>query len=479
MLPNDAQQEDGSALYKDAVLNEIAPRANVAQFISFSPNLAQRFAWIRGREPNDRFGSIEDACQALLSASESHALNIRSFKPGATKGNRLIENIDSVGEAVSALANRASNGFYTIANELIPLDDGGVSGVAASGVIEFAPGDTPKCVDKPEVTSLPVKEGTRLLEVVYGFGPDIGRDEERRIEFSLHPIRRGFRREHTIIWEIEPSAPVRRAQIGRWPNRFSKFLGDKAYGLLIGHILGFAVPKTIVFARRVAPFMFGEDTQTREPWLRTCPKVPNPGKYPTIYGWTDPFALMTHWDPSDAAIASIIAQESVNFVWSGAALTTEHGPNIEGTEGRGDPFMVAAASRQPVPPPIQYQVAQVHRSLVAYLGAVKFEWVWDGGRVWLVQLHNRRRGISEDVIYPGETDEQRIFDPRLYDREEVLEHLRELIAEIAGKNIGVIVTGDVGVTSHLGDILSEARIPSRLKWWDADEPVQQLALELS
>lgn len=48
------------------------------------------------------------------------------------------------------------------------------------------------------------------------------------------------------------------------------------------------------------------------------------------------------------------------------------------------------------------------------------------------------------------------FDPSLG-----LQRLRELIASI-GRDEGIEVTGDIGVTSHTGDLLRRAVIPSRL-----------------
>src|SRR5271163_1799125 len=98
MLPNQTRPADAPDSSKDAILNRIASNVNIAQFVSFAPDLTQRFAWICGRSPNARFDSLEEACGALLTAAESHKLNVRSFKPGATKGNKLAENIDSVGE---------------------------------------------------------------------------------------------------------------------------------------------------------------------------------------------------------------------------------------------------------------------------------------------------------------------------------------------------------------------------------------------
>ena len=71
------------------------------------------------------------------------------------------------------------------------------------------------------------------------------------------------------------------------PNRFSRMIGDKAFGLLMADRLGVAVPRTLVIGRRVAPFEFGQATGSAEVWLRTCPYEPHPGLYTTMQGWTE------------------------------------------------------------------------------------------------------------------------------------------------------------------------------------------------
>jgi hypothetical protein len=420
-----------------------------------------------GRVPNQGFRSIGAACSALLERSEEGALNIRSFKPGATKGNPLLTNIKSAAEAESAIAGLSNNGFFTIANEVIPINDGGVSGVVVGNVFEFAPDDTPKCVDAAGVASLPKAEGMRMIEHVYGFRPRLEYDQDLRVEFSVHPMRRGFRREHTIIWEVEHTPIVREASIGKWPNRFSKHIGDKAYGLLIAHVLGLSVPQTLVVGRRVAPFTFGQRTGTLETWIRTCPRTPLAGKYPTAFGWEDPFAMLCQCDPQGEMLASVLAQESVDFVYSGAALTAETGVIIEGKLGRGDAFMLGEAASVQLPVPVQDAVTAVHKSITQRLRSVKFEWVWDGDRVWVVQLHRRAKGISRAIVYAGNPEKYVTFRT-----EDGLERLRDLIADLVGKNIGVVLAGDVGVTSHLGDLLREARIPSTV---ESHEPESSLA----
>lgn len=457
MLARQAARQALTVTLKDSVLAELAKRCNVAQFVSFAPDFEQRHAAINGFSLDHVFGSTEEACAAILHAAESGAVNVRSFRPGDMKGQKFIQNLRSVADIVGTIRERASRGFFTIANELIPLEDGGVSGVAIGDVIEFAPKDTPKCVEKPDVASLPRAEGERLLTIVYGFSPQLDFGADCRTEFSLHPIRRGIRKEHTIVWELEKLPGAKNAIIGSWPNRFSEFIGDKAYGLLIASLLGHDVPATKVIARRLPPFSFGKPTGTGETWIRTCPVRPVPGKYTTNFGWLDPFVLMQSEDPDGTALASVLAQESVPFVCSGAAQTTNDGALIEGTFGRGDAFMVGKGGTARLPEVVERHVRLKHDRLHRCLGSVKFEWVWDGITVWIVQLHRRSMVTSDRVIFPGQPKHYVEFHAALG-----LEALRDLVNSLRDTDTGVIVVGNVGVTSHFGDVLRDARIPSKL-----------------
>jgi hypothetical protein len=58
---------------------------------------------------------------------------------------------------------------------------------------------------------------------------------------------------------------------------------------------------------------------------------------------------------------------------------------------------------------------------------------------------------------PREPCRWRSFDPT-----EGLDCLRRLIAEASAAGDGIVVTGDVGITSHVGDLLRRAAIPARL-----------------
>ena len=278
---------------------------------------------------------------AILSRSPEHSVNIRSFDPLDPKSREFIYGLKEVDAIQDAVHRLAACGLYTIINETIDIDDGGVSGVLLGDIIEFAPGDTPRCVEKPGTAALPRQLGLHLLETVYGFSPTLDYQHHTRVEFSIHPLRRGFLRDHTIIWELE-DVGVNHAKANiHWPNLFSRFIGDKLYGLLIASLLELPVPKTTVISRKIAPFSFGNPTGSTEVWIRTCPNVQVPGKFTTQHGWIDPFQLMADEDPNGDMIASIIAQAGVEATYSGALMVSEEGKiTIEGTKGFGEEFMV-------------------------------------------------------------------------------------------------------------------------------------------
>jgi hypothetical protein len=164
-----------------------------------------------------------------------------------------------------------------------------------------------------------------LLQIVYGFRPELNYPPQMRVEFSIHPLRRGYRHEHTIIWEMEEFDQLNLTSDICWPNHFSRMIGDKAFGLLIAYLLDLPVPHTTVISRHIAPFHFGENTDTGDVWIRTCPREPQPGRFATKYGWCDPFSLMSSEDPEGIWISSILAQQGVDPIFSGAAVVNESG----------------------------------------------------------------------------------------------------------------------------------------------------------
>jgi hypothetical protein len=444
--------------HKDEILDRLAAHGNVAQFVSFAPDLRQRFARVHGFGENHPFGGVEQAVRALLAASPEASVNVRSFEPHDPKSREFIYGLRDAGAVASSIRRLAAEGLYTIVNETVDVNDGGVSGVAHGAVVEFAPGDTPRAVEKPGTAALERGMALRAFETVYGFRPALPAAPGVRVEFSIHPLRRGYRRDHTIVWEEEelPGGPAEAH--ASWPNLFSRMLGDKAYGLLVAWLVGLRVPLTTVVPRRLAPFTFGDDTGTAETWLRTAPAEQQPGKFTTRRGWPDPYRLMGDEDPGGTAIASVLSQRGVDARWSGALLSQPDGEVlVEGVPGFGDDFMLGQASPRPLPDEVRRDALEAYARAAAVLGPVRFEWVHDGRAIWIVQLH-RGASISQGrTLVPG--------DAARWHRLEVsrgIGALRELIAGLGGGD-GVVLVGRVGVTSHFGDLLRRARIPSRIE----------------
>jgi hypothetical protein len=445
-------------LFKDSVLDHLASIANVAQFVSFSPSLEMRYSQVRGFEPNHLFASLSDAITSLINQATEKSVNIRSFAPERPESREFVYGLRDPGEVIIKIRQLADQGLYTIVNETIDVNDGGVSGVLLGNLIEFAPQDTPRCVEKPGVASLPREFGLRLLETVYGFRPDLDFPHIERVEFSLHPVRRGVRNGHTIVWQVEEVGSHADSTEIRWPNRFSKFIGDKAFGLLIAHMLESPVPKTTVFPRWLPPFQFGSPTGTGETWIRTSPTVQQPGKFTTAPQWVDPFALMNREDESGTEIASILAQEGIDPFYSGALVMNRSGkPMIEGVAGRGDDFMVGRQGPVDVPATVRKSVMDTAAKLISSLGPIRMEWVHDGNWTWVVQLHRGAIESEGRVIVPGNPPRLRYFEV-----EQGIEAFREVVAEAMSKGEGVVILGNVGVTSHFGDILRKAQVPSRI-----------------
>ncbi len=444
--------------FKDAILEDLAREHNVAQFVSFAPgaSLDLRYCRIQG---DPRPAGAAEAVKLLLEASADSSVNIRSFDAHEPKSRDFVYGLRSPGEVLDRLADLAGAGLFTIVNETIDVHDGGVSGVVLGGTCELSPDDTPRAVEKEGTLSLPVADADRLLEIVYGFHPGLaGFPRETRIEFSVHPLRRGLRNEHVIVWEAEAVEDAELAPQTEWPNNFSRLVGDKAFGLLVAHLLGLPVPRTTVVTRRIAPFSFGVPTGTGEVWIRTAPREPVPGLFTTRKGWLDPVALWQAEDPDGDTIASVLAQHGVDSVFSGALLTDEDGAlTIEGVRGEGADFMQGLDVPVDLPDEVVAGVTQMFEVASSALGPVRMEWAYDGETFWVLQMHRGFTRSRGRVVFPGEA-------PRFHelDVDAGIDALRRLVHEVEGTGDGIVLVGNVGVTSHLGDILRRARIPSRI-----------------
>jgi hypothetical protein len=224
-------------LRKDASLDHLANIGmNVAQFVSFAPQNrkpTQQYSRIVGRTPNDHFTNAREAIAELLARSADRSVNVRSYEPFNAQSREFLYGISSVDEAIAGLNRLTAGGLHTIVNETVDVKDGGVSGVLMGNVLEFAPDDTPRCVEKSGTAALPRGWGRELLSTVYRFPVELDVPLASRLEFSLHPRPRGWRQTNILTWEFsEQTAMTAKPRIA-WPNRFSRLLGDKVYGLLI------------------------------------------------------------------------------------------------------------------------------------------------------------------------------------------------------------------------------------------------------
>ena len=445
---------------KDRSLDELARVGNVAQFVSFAPGGGrglQQFSRVAGFEPNHVFPTNREAIAALLSASPDRTINLRSFTPDSPRSRDFYYGIADVDEAHATADRLLSDGLFVIANETVDVADGGVSGVVQGGIIEFAPDDTPRCVEKEGAASLPIGWGLSILRRVYGFEPDIVDAGKGRLEFSIHPKPRGWKKTHTLMWEYEASDIAPASANLAWPNRFSRHIGDKVFGLLVADVMGLPVPKTTVLARRVAPFSFGQPTGSLEVWTRTCPIEQEPGQFTTAKGWLDPFKLLSVEDPENRSIASVLSQSAVRACFSGAAITDREGkPIIEGTRGEGDRLMLGQVIPEGLPAEIATDVEKTYAEAASAIGAVRFEWVHDGERVWIVQLHTGGTSTAAATLVPGEAAKWVVFDAS-----QGLEQLRHFLAGLP-PDVGVRIEGDIGLTSHFADLLRKTKRPARI-----------------
>ncbi len=449
--------------YKDEALEEIAfGGGNIARFSSFAPDKTLRYSRISDAE---QYPNTPGEAAKLLFFHGVPSINIRTFKPDKMEGNPFEYGLTDPAEIQKKVNEYASQGFYSIVHETIDVNDGGFSGVLIGNYAEFSSRDTPRCVEKEGCALLPLQLAKDLAMTAYGANLSYipYPSNQYRIEFSVHPHGVGYRKERVIIWQLEkrdtkqfsiPPSPV-------WPNNYSRDMGDKAFGLLMAHLLGCRVPYTRVVGRLIPYFEFGIPTSRskRSIWTRTCPRQKEPGKFTTTHEWTDPFELMRKEDPTGDKISSLIFQDDVNAEFSGAALTDKNGClYIEGVRGSGEEFMVGRQKPAEIPPEIKEKIESVWRHLTNYLGAVNFEWSYSNGQIWILQLHTGASESAEKIIYPGDPDALFVE----FHISQGLEKLRELSEEARREGYGILLKGEVGITSHFGDILRRNRIPSRL-----------------
>lgn len=465
---------------KDTKLLELSLNNNVASFISFDKKKEQGETLIR-------FSNLKDFCwddettrslEKLLKHSKDNTVNVRSFaKDDMQKSTTFKMGLDNVADIIKQIEKNMVNDLYSIVNENIDVSDGGVSGVLIGDTIEFSPNDTPRCVEKEGVCSLPSNIGINLLHKIYGKDVLKLLDYPRnsRVEFSIHLREQGCEGTNLIIWELtenideEVLPEFHQHQI---PNNFSDFLGEKLYGLLLAEIIANAnVPSTIGINRFVKPIIFGKETNHRDWWIRTVPTRKSAGEFATTNKSIDLFDFIgnEHFNLNNTynkslMLSSVLYQQGAKPIYSGASIITNNAKTtiIEGVKGQGDNFMTSGKVEdlpEEILSIVKNTISGLRLNLHKILGDFSIEWVYDGEKVWIVQLNQISNFIDEVTIVKGNEDTEYIH----FDEIDV-NTLRTIIeTEITNKeNIGISVSNKIGITSHIGDILRHHNIPSKI-----------------
>ena len=157
-------------------------------------------------------------------------------------------------------------------------------------------------------------------------------------------------------------------------------------------------------------------------------------------------------------IASLLSQKGVEALYSGGAIIgeTENEDLIEGVKGKGDDFMTGEYEENLSDEVIEKlkEAMNKFRSYNKFLGPVSIEWVYDGKEIWIVQLNQIKNVSDGTVIVEG-----KVCSYEKFYVSEGLESLRNKIKNLKS-NTGIELIGNVGISSHFGDVLRQAKIPS-------------------
>ena len=446
--------------------------ANIAQFVAFTQGTRGHItcitAMVRG-DINRKPRSVEQGIEWLFDIGGAKYVNLRTYTLAEPEGNPFLLGVhhgfdgttEGRARAAAQVRELLSQGYRVIINENIDTTDG-ISGVMFDGVVEFAPSDTPRCVEEPGVAALAVGIFQAMVFELWGIHFALPQySTHDRVEFSVHPRRVGLFNEHIVIWEDRRVLGETAAQVvfARWPNAFSRAFGDKPFGLLIAHILGEAVPRTYVDARAFGIIEFGTPVpQMSDLWWRTAPRDFSPGILPTTSGPFDRYDYMASDPNLRDQVASFLWQQGAMPVYSGACITTSaNKPHFEGVHGQGEDFMQGQSSPERLSIECSRAVRAAWSRLTLRLnGPVKFEWVYDGCTLWIVQLHVIAALGSGDIIVAGNPTNWLDFP---FGRP--LDELRERVAQAAASGKGIRLVGDFAITCHAGDICRRAQVPTR------------------
>lgn len=415
---------------------------------------------------------IDDIIE-LLTHSKEGSVNIRTWRKDREKGSEFIYGLTSVDEIVSKLNKLRSEGYEILLNETIDKDDGGISGVMLGNIVEFAPFSTPRNVENGNVCRLPIDIAIRILAYTYNLSVTTFNKlmnlskiskEGHRIEFSVHPKHPQY-----TVWEIDTLEGRQSPKFINVPQDcdFSKMIGNKTFGLLLMSAMNINVPNSEVINMYLdEKFKFGlyENKQSDYKWLRPAPKIKEPGKYDSIRSKKlDIPKRIREWDKE---ISSYIIQDDVNSEYSGSAIMRENWRVIvEGVEGTGEDFMVGKKEVESLPKSI---IDKVIRTLLELRldfeknGIINttfsIEWGIVDRTVIIFQFNFIEDDSNEDWIVEPKNGDTTYID---YNVERGLEEFRDLTSKIK-EGQGINLIGNIGITSHFGDLLRKYRIPSRI-----------------
>jgi hypothetical protein len=132
-------------------------------------------------------------------------------------------------------------------------------------------------------------------------------------------------------------------------------------------------------------------------------------------------------------------------------------PMVEGVQGNGQLFMLGERAPEPLPEAVLARVEDIFARAEEAFGPVRLEWVDDGHSAWVIQIHCADGRLPVATFSPGTPENGWIpFRPS-----EGLARLRLMVEEAAVRGQGIEVIGEVGLTSHVGDVIREGGVPGR------------------
>ncbi len=351
-----------------------------------------------------------------------------------------------------------------IINELIDIYDGGFSGVIFNGLIEFSHNNTPRCVDKGTFCSMPLRTGLDLMTKILDRDSRMTFERNNRIEFSFHPREEGILLHNFVIWDLskfKSSFPNYESIKTFWPNPISELVGDKVFGLFLANSYKYDVPFSKVTLRDGREFSFGKKTSTLEQWTRSCPANYEPGKLPTKKGQLD----FNSWFDEYSNLSSVIIQDSVESEFSGCFLIESNSYVVEGVKGFGDRLMNGTEAPQPLPEILRNRIEKLAKKLLGNFGPARVEWAADKEKIWILQVNLNQikfkaNEYNQFVIY---NQIKKISNYIEFKTNRGLSEFRKFLNDLDSKKNGVILVGNIGVTSHFGDLLRRKRINSYIR----------------